>query len=120
MDPGCVGGSGISPEECIPAAGRVVQPGLVSEKGITLPRRGRDAGLITKNEFRLPFPPAVGVIDVPLPTPAKVFEFANAPSPFTVNTLLPPRLNCVVALSMFAVPIPLILKLLTACGEVVF
>ena len=66
------------------------------------------------------------VLAVPAPTPAKVFEFGKLTSPVTVKTRLPPRLYCVVALTVFpesvppAVPLPLMLKLLDACGLAVF
>src|SRR5437588_8863860 len=74
----------------------------------------------TKPKKELPDDPAS---DSPAPTPTKVLLLLL---PLTLNTRLPLRLNCVVALTRFpdsvppAVPLPLMLKLLDACALALF
>src|SRR5262245_38153074 len=64
-----------------------------------------------KNELPPPTPLAA-----PALIPAKTLEEKSE----TVKARTPPIFNCVAALKTFAVPVPLMLKLLLACGDVVF
>src|SRR4029078_5801348 len=82
---------------------------------------------LPKNELKRPvvwvwrafFPKRALLVPVvlldPLFTPTKVLL-----KPATLSTRAPPMLYCVVALKTFALPLPLILKLLVVCALVEF
>jgi len=97
------------PKNELPKPVVLLFPAEVPKNELALPVVLARPLLLPKNALLLP------VLFSPVPAPTNVLNV-----PAVLNTRLPPRLYCVAALRMFAVPLPLMLKLLPVCGEFVF